>query len=106
MIVVDKVQVTAIKQGMVLRSQPVASSIIGSRAIGRDRVVALGDLSQNVPNLHIPDYGSRMTSSIYVRGLGARIDQPVVGLNIDNVPVMKPRTTSTRSWPKSSGERV
>ena len=87
-IVVDKVQVTAIKQGMVLRSQPVASSIIGSRAIGRDRVVALGDLSQNVPNLHIPDYGSRMTSSIYVRGLGARIDQPVVGLNIDNVPVM------------------
>ena len=87
-IVVDKVQVTAIKQGMVLRSQPVASSIVGSRAIGRDRVVALGDLSQNVPNLHIPDYGSRMTSSIYVRGLGARIDQPVVGLNIDNVPVM------------------
>ena len=32
-IVVDKVQVTAIKQGMVLRSQPVAASIVGSRAI-------------------------------------------------------------------------
>ena len=29
-----------------------------------------------------------MTSSIYVRGLGARIDQPVIGLNIDNVPVL------------------
>ncbi|MFQ7503279.1 MAG: hypothetical protein ACLRMJ_09545 [Alistipes finegoldii] len=29
-----------------------------------------------------------MTSSIYVRGLGARIDQPVMGLNIDNVPVL------------------
>ncbi|MFI3315705.1 MAG: TonB-dependent receptor, partial [Rikenellaceae bacterium] len=33
-----------------------------------------------------PDYGSRITSSIYVRGLGARIDQPVIGLNVDNVP--------------------
>ncbi len=87
-IVVDKVQVTAIKQGMVLRSQPVAATIVGSRAIERGHVDALKNLSQNIPNFFIPDYGSRMTSSIYVRGLGARIDQPVMGLNIDNVPVL------------------
>lgn len=87
-IVVDKVQVTAIKQGLVLRSLPVAATIVGSRAIERGHVAALKNLSQTIPNLHIPDYGSRMTSSIYVRGLGARIDQPVVGLNVDNVPVM------------------
>ena len=29
-----------------------------------------------------------MTSTIYVRGLGTRIDQPSVGLNVDNVPIM------------------
>lgn len=87
-IVVDKVQVTAIKQGLVLRSQPVAASIIGSRAIERCGIGAVKNLSQTVPNFHAPDYGSRMTSSIYVRGLGARIDQPVIGLNIDNVPVL------------------
>ena len=87
-IVVDKVQVTAIKQGMVLRSQPVAAAIVGSPAIERGHVDALKNLSQNVPNFYVPDYGSRMTSSIYVRGLGARIDQPVMGLNIDNVPVL------------------
>ena len=87
-IVVDKVQVTAIKQGMVLRSQPVAAAIVGSRAIERGHVDALKNLSQNVPNFYVPDYGSRMTSSIYVRGLGARIDQPVMGHNIDNVPVL------------------
>ena len=87
-IVVDKVQVTAIKQGLVLRSQPVAASIVGSRAIERRHIGALKNLSQTVPNFHVPDYGSRMTSSIYVRGLGARIDQPVIGLNIDNVPVL------------------
>ena len=87
-IVVDKVQVTAIKQGMVLRSQPVAAAIVGSRAIERGHVDALKNLSQHVPNFYVPAYGSRMTSSIYVRGLGARIDQPVMGLNIDNVPVL------------------
>lgn len=40
------------------------------------------------PNFYMPDYGSRMTSSIYVRGLGARIDQPVVGLSVDNIPYL------------------
>ncbi len=87
-IVVDRVQVTAIKQGLMLRTQPVAATIVGLRGIERGRVEAVKDLSQTVPNFYSPDYGSRMTSSIYVRGLGARIDQPVVGLNVDNVPVM------------------
>ena len=88
-IVVDRVHVTAIKQGMALRSLPIASTIAGGEALERDHVHALKELSQSVPNLHMPDYGSRMTSSIYLRGLGARIDQPVIGLNIDNVPVMQ-----------------
>lgn len=87
-IVVDKVQVTAIKQGTVLRAQPVASTIAGRRTIEREHVEAPKQLARRVPNLHMPDYGSRMTSSIYVRGLGARIDQPVMGMNVDNVPVM------------------
>lgn len=85
---VDGVQVTAIKQGLDLRSQPVAASIVGERTLARDRIGAVKELSQRIPNFHAPDYGSRMTSSIYVRGLGARIDQPVVGLNVDNVPVL------------------
>ena len=64
-IVVDKVQVTAIKQGMVLRSQPVAAAIVGSRAGERGHVDALKNLSQNVPNFYVPDYGSRMTCLLY-----------------------------------------
>ena len=88
-IVVDRVHVTAIKQGMALRSLPVASTIAGGPAIERDHVTALKELSQTVPNLYMPDYGSRMTSTIYLRGLGTRIDQPVIGLNVDNVPILQ-----------------
>ena len=51
--------------------------------LGIDAVKNLGDI---VPNLYTPSYGSRMTSSIYMRGLGSRIDQAVVGLNVDGVP--------------------
>lgn len=51
-------------------------------------VLSLKGVSELAPNFYMPDYGSRMTSSIYVRGLGARMDQPIIGLNVDNVPVM------------------
>lgn len=46
------------------------------------------DFSAIVPNLHIPDYGSAMTSSVYMRGFGSRIDNPVIGLYIDDMPVL------------------
>lgn len=45
-------------------------------------------LSSIVPNLHIPDYGSAMTASVYLRGFGSRIDNPVLGLYIDDIPVL------------------
>ena len=87
-VVMDDVQVTAIKQGLALRNRPVAATVAGRETIERRGITALKELAQLVPNFHIPDYGSRMTSSIYVRGLGARMDQPVMGLNVDNVPYL------------------
>ena len=87
-VTVERVQVTAIKQGLVLRHQPVAASVVGRERIERQGIRSLKDAASLVPNFHMPDYGSRMTSSLYVRGWGARIDQPVVGLNVDNVPYM------------------
>ncbi len=55
------------------------------RRLGIDAIKGVGEIA---PNIYMPDYGSRMTSSIYSRGLGARIDQPVVGLSVDNIPYM------------------
>ncbi len=46
------------------------------------------DLSAVVPGLYVPDYGSAMTSSIYMRGFGSRIGDPSVALYIDDVPVV------------------
>lgn len=45
-------------------------------------------LSAIIPNLHIPDYGSAMTSSIYLRGFGSRMENPVLGFYVDDVPVL------------------
>ena len=45
-------------------------------------------LSGMVPGLHVPDYGASMTSTIYLRGLGSRMENPVLGLYVDGIPVL------------------
>ena len=87
LIAVDRVQITAIKQGAELRREAVATSVLSGRTLEMQGVSAVKDVMTDVPNLFMPDYGSRTTSSIYVRGMGTRIDQPVVGMNVDNVPL-------------------
>lgn len=86
-VVLGEVSVTAIKWGDHPNADE-AVTYIGSEAVETYDVVNLRDASALAPNFHIPAYGSRMTSSIYVRGLGTRIDQPAVGLNIDNIPII------------------
>ena len=83
-----EVSVTAIKQAFSLLRQPVTVTTINRQEIERYNVAGMKGVSEIAPNFYMPDYGSKMTSSIYVRGIGARIDQPAVGLNVDNVPYL------------------
>ena len=71
---------------------PVANSTFRMRDMEKLRVTDVKELSAVVPNLHIPDYGSRMTSSVYIRGLGSRIDQPAMGVYVDGVPLLNKNT--------------
>ncbi len=81
-----EVRVVGVKQSA--ETDLSAVTQISAKEIQRLNILTMKDASDVVPNFYIPAYGSRMTSSIYVRGLGARIDQPVVGLNVDNVPIL------------------
>lgn len=83
-----EITVTAVKQSAALGLAPVSETDIDATAIARMGVLAPKGLSDMAPNVFMPDYGSRITSSIYVRGLGSRMEQPVMGLIIDNVPVL------------------
>lgn len=65
-----------------------SATTVGRVDIENRHINSVKELSAMVPNFFQPDYGSRMTSSIYVRGFGSRIDQPVVGMSIDQMPVM------------------
>lgn len=85
---IGEVTVTSIKQARSLLRQPVTVTTLRQGEIERLNISGLKGVSEIAPNFFMPEYGSRMTSSVYVRGIGARIDQPAIGLNIDNVPYL------------------
>ena len=63
-------------------------SVLDERMIEQAQVVTPKDVSNFVPNVYMPDYGSAMTSSIYIRGMGSRINEPVMGMVLDGVPLL------------------
>lgn len=88
----DNLNVVALKQSDILREDAMSVSVIGRAELDRLNAVAVKSISDVVPNFYVPDYGSRITSTMYVRGIGARMDQPAVGLNVDNVPYLNKNT--------------
>ena len=83
----DEVSVSVIKSTSAVMF-PASVTEVGTEEIERMEIEGVKGLSEIAPNFYMPEYGARMTSSIYVRGLGTRIDQPVVALNVDNVPLL------------------
>ena len=79
------------KEQVRLRLQPLSSSVYGSEQLQQLNVHDLSQLSQFVPSFVMPAYGSRLTSSMYVRGIGSRINNPAVGVYYDNIPLMSKR---------------
>lgn len=71
-----------------LRHQAMSSSVFTTEQMQMLQIRDIRDLSQYVPSFAMPCYGSRYTSSMYIRGIGARINNPAVGMYIDNVPLM------------------
>lgn len=83
----DEVSVSAIKSTSA-EQFPVSQTNISQSEVDLYDINGIRGVSELAPNFYMPGYGSRMTSTIYVRGLGTRIDQPVVAMNVDNVQLL------------------
>lgn len=83
----QEIQITAIKQGSNLERQAVSATSLSKSDINLFGVKAIKDIVTQAPNFFIPDYGSRMTSAIYIRGLGSRMENTAAAMNVDNVSI-------------------
>ena len=71
--VVDVEEITVIaapKENRKLREQPAAVTLLSQQDMQNAQVNSIKNLTSVVPNMFIPDYGSRLTSAVYIRGIG------------------------------------
>ncbi|MDR1896046.1 MAG: TonB-dependent receptor [Prevotellaceae bacterium] len=82
----DEVVIQSFKYDGNFRTLPVAASTIDKVVLQNRNVSGIKDISSLIPNLFMPDYGSKLTSPVYIRGIGSRINSPSVGLYVDGIP--------------------
>lgn len=74
------------KEAPGMRRQPQSVTSLNDQQMHDRQITSLKEATAVVPNLFIPNYGSRLTSAIYIRGIGSRINTPAVGLYVDGIP--------------------
>ncbi|MBK5195220.1 MAG: TonB-dependent receptor [Proteiniphilum sp.] len=81
---------TSVKETNELKNLPTAVSVVSPKQLKDSKIESLPDMSAFVPNFFIPSYGSKVSTPIYIRGIGARLGSQTVSLYVDNVPSFNP----------------
>lgn len=82
----QEVVIESFKQSRGLYLEPISASLLSTKEITAHNIRNIKEFSALIPNLYMPDYGSKMTSPVYIRGIGSRINAPSVALYVDGVP--------------------
>lgn len=94
----EVVVVSQSKEYAKLRQQPLSSTVLTGNEIGCLGVRDLREISDFVPSFVMPNYGARFTSSIYVRGIGSRVNSPSMGIYVDDIPLMNKSAFNSHTW--------
>ncbi len=71
---------------------PLSSTILNSSKINAAQITNIRDLSGQVPNFFIPNYGSSMSTTSCIRGIGSRNSGQTMALYVDYVPYLDKST--------------
>lgn len=94
----EVVVVSQPKEFFLLRQQPISSTVMSGEALNSLALMDLRDVSAFVPSFVMPNYGSRFTSSIYVRGIGSRVNSPSMGIYVDDIPLVNKTSFNSRYY--------
>lgn len=81
-----------------LRKQSTSSTSLSSTSLNSFVARDMRDVATLTPSFVMPSYGSRYTSSIYVRGIGSRVNSPAVGMYIDDIPIINKSAFNTHLY--------
>ncbi len=78
----------SLRENSFLGESPVSSTSLSGKKLDMQNADNLRCLAPYIANLYVPDYGSKITSAVYIRGIGSRINTSAVGFYVDNVPYL------------------
>lgn len=91
-IIIDEVIVKSPKEVPQVKDVPASIALISARTIENNEISSLTDISSTIPNFFMLDYGSKLQSSAFIRGIGSRLGTPSLGLYVDHVPYSEKTT--------------
>ena len=84
----EQIIVSSAKETNEKRTLPGSVSTVSPRMMEDWKITSIVDLSAMIPNFFIPNYGSKMSAPVYIRGVGERSAGQAVGLYVDNAPYL------------------
>ena len=88
----DEIVVMGFKQDKSYQLSPQSATSLSANFLQQENIHNIKDITAVVSNLYMPDYGSKLTSPIYIRGIGNKTGTPAVGLYIDGIPYFQQST--------------
>ena len=90
----DEVVVSAFKTNK-YDLMPASRSALSARQISNQQINGIKELTAVIPNFYMPDYGSRASCPVYVRGVGNKSDGTGIGFYVDGMPFYEPLSFDT-----------
>ena len=84
----DEIVVGSTKETNDMRSLPGSISFVNPRMMEERQIRSIVDISAVIPNFFIPIYGSKMSTPVYIRGIGERSTGQSIGMYVDNMPYL------------------
>lgn len=83
------------KETRQLRRQPLSSTSFSASDVHLKGFSTIHSLADFTPSFAMPQYGSRITASPYMRGVGSRVGGAPVAMYIDGMPIMNKSAFNT-----------
>ena len=90
----DEVVVSAFKSNK-YDLVPASRTALSARQISNRQINGIKELTAIIPNFYMPDYGSRASCPVFVRGVGNKSDGTGIGFYVDGVPYYEPLSFDT-----------
>ncbi len=81
-----EIVVNASRNSTLIKNMPTSITMIDAKQVTNNNIQTLEDVNLIAPNFFMVNYGSKLTSPVYIRGIGSKKHSPAVGLYVDGVP--------------------